>query len=56
MEKSLKKDVLRELRSNGGRMLLHDEVEERPGSFSIIAQWETVTEEDIHIKVILADI
>lgn len=47
MEQSFKKDVLRELRAGNGRILLHDEVEERPGVFSIIPLWETVSENDI---------
>jgi hypothetical protein len=47
MEQSFKKDVLRELREGNGRILLHDEMEERPGIFSIIPLWETVSEEDI---------
>jgi len=47
MEQSFKKDVLRELRQGQGRILLHDEVEERPGVFSIIPLWETVSEDDI---------
>ncbi|KAJ6507779.1 inositol hexakisphosphate-domain-containing protein [Mycena vitilis] len=47
MEESFKKDVLRELRANEGRVLLHDEVEERPGSFAIVPLWETVSETDI---------
>ncbi|KAJ7822077.1 inositol hexakisphosphate-domain-containing protein [Mycena olivaceomarginata] len=47
MEESFKKDVLRELRDNEGRVLLHDEVEERPGSFAIVPLWETVSEKDI---------
>lgn len=47
MEQSFKKDVLRELRAGNGRILLHDEVEERPGVFSIIPLWETVSESDI---------
>ncbi|KAF5367062.1 hypothetical protein D9758_003884 [Tetrapyrgos nigripes] len=47
MEQSFKKDVLRELRAGNGRILLHDEVEERPGVFSIIPIWETASEEDI---------
>ncbi|KAJ7168617.1 inositol hexakisphosphate-domain-containing protein [Mycena filopes] len=47
MEDSFKKDVLRELRANEGRVLLHDEVEERPGSFAIVPLWETVSEADI---------
>lgn len=44
MEKSLKKDVIRELKAGNGRILLHDEVEERPGVFSIIPIWENVSE------------
>jgi Inositol hexakisphosphate len=47
MERSFKHDVLHELRAGGGRILLHDEVEERPGVFSIIPLWETVFEDDI---------
>lgn len=48
MERNFKKDVIRELHSSGkGRILLHDEVEERPGVFTIIPIWETVEEADI---------
>ncbi|KAF9260086.1 hypothetical protein L218DRAFT_1079604 [Marasmius fiardii PR-910] len=47
MERSFKQDVLLELKRGGGRILLHDEVEERPGVFSIIPIWETVKPEDI---------
>src|ERR1700710_1291527 len=47
MEERFKKDVIREARMGDGRILLHDEVEERPGVFSIIPIWETVNEEDI---------
>lgn len=47
MEENFKKDVLRELRQGEGRILLHDEVEERPGVFSIIPIWEFVSEEEI---------
>lgn len=47
MEKSFKKDVLRELRIGNGRILLHDEIEERPGVFSIVPIWETIREDDI---------
>jgi hypothetical protein len=47
MEESFKKDILRELRKGNGRILLHDEVEERPGVFSIIPIWEVVPEEGI---------
>ncbi|KAL6297864.1 inositol hexakisphosphate-domain-containing protein [Sparassis latifolia] len=47
MEENFKKDVLNEVHSGGGRILLHDEVEERPGVFSIIPIWEDVTDQDI---------
>ncbi|KAF5391632.1 hypothetical protein D9757_002462 [Collybiopsis confluens] len=47
MERNFKTDVLRELQAGKGRILLHDEVEERPGVFSIIPIWETVSEGDI---------
>jgi hypothetical protein len=47
MEDSFKRDILREVRQGGGRILLHDEVEERPGVFSIIPIWEVVEEKDI---------
>ena len=47
METNFKNDVLRELREGNGRILLHDEVEERPGTFSIIPIWEEVEEHEI---------
>ncbi len=47
MEENLKRDVIREVHAGNGRILLHDEVEERPGVFKIIPIWETVEEEDI---------
>jgi len=47
MEMSLKMDVLRELRAGDGRILLHDEVEERPGQFDIVPLWEVVEESEI---------
>jgi hypothetical protein len=47
MEESFKNDVLQELRRGKGRILLHDEVEERPGVFSIGPLWEHVEEVDI---------
>lgn len=47
MEHSFKKDILRELHKGKGRILLHDEVEERPGVFSIIPIWEVVSEDEI---------
>ena len=47
MEKDFKRDVIREVQAGSGRILLHDEVEERPGVFSIIPIWEQVEERDI---------
>lgn len=47
MEESFKNDVLRELHEGNGRILLHDEVEERPGSFSIVPIWEVVADHEI---------
>ena len=47
MEDKLKRDVIREVRAGEGRILLHDEVEERPGVFKIIPIWEMVEEQDI---------
>ncbi|KAG5221218.1 inositol hexakisphosphate-domain-containing protein [Salix suchowensis] len=47
MENQFKKDILRELRMGNGRVLLHDEVEERPGVFSIVPLWELVQEDEI---------
>ncbi|VDC06830.1 unnamed protein product [Peniophora sp. CBMAI 1063] len=47
MEANLKRDVIEEVRAGNGRVLLHDEVEERPGHFAIVPIWETVAEDDI---------
>lgn len=47
MEITLKQDVQKELRRGGGKILLHDEVEETPGNYRITPLFETVTEEDI---------
>ncbi|KDQ57083.1 hypothetical protein JAAARDRAFT_194263 [Jaapia argillacea MUCL 33604] len=47
MEARFKKDVVKEVRAGDGRILLHDEVEERPGVFSLVPIWETVSESDI---------
>ena len=47
MEENFKKDVLREVRAGNGRILLHDEIEERPGVFTIIPIWEDVSESEI---------
>ncbi|KAL7413408.1 inositol hexakisphosphate-domain-containing protein [Mrakia frigida] len=47
MEVSFKRDVIREIKmSDGGRILLHDEVEQ-DGSFEIVPIWETVAEADV---------
>jgi hypothetical protein len=47
MEENFKRDVIREVRAGNGRVLLHDEVEERPNVFAIVPLWENVSEEDI---------
>jgi len=47
MEENFRKDVLKEVRAGDGRILLHDEVEDRPGVFSIVPIWEHVEESDI---------
>ena len=47
MENNFKRDVMREVHAGAGRILLHDEVEERPGVFTIIPIWEHVSEQDI---------
>lgn len=47
MEVALKADVLAEAKSRQGRVLLHDEVEVKPGNFDIIPVWETVQEGDV---------
>jgi hypothetical protein len=47
MENALKQDVLNEIRRGDGRLLLHDEVEVKPGQFEIIPIWETLSEKDI---------
>ncbi|KAJ3520625.1 hypothetical protein NM688_g9135 [Phlebia brevispora] len=47
MEDNFKRDVLREVKAGDGRILLHDEVEERPGVFVIIPIWQEVGKEDI---------
>ncbi|KAI9463218.1 inositol hexakisphosphate-domain-containing protein [Lactarius psammicola] len=47
MEENFKRDVIREVRAGNGRILLHDEVEERPNVFAIVPLWENVSEEDI---------
>lgn len=47
MENALKQDVLNEIRRGDGRLLLHDEVESKPGVFEIIPIWETLDEREI---------
>jgi hypothetical protein len=47
MEATLKQDVLREIRSGEGKLLLHDEVEIKPGIYEIIPIWEAVEESDV---------
>ncbi|KAK4685163.1 hypothetical protein P7C73_g4998, partial [Tremellales sp. Uapishka_1] len=47
MEVQLKHDVLKEIRAGEGRLLLHDEVEIKPGQYEIIPIWETVDEYDV---------
>ncbi len=47
MENTLKEDVLREIQNGEGRLLLHDEVETKPGVYEIIPIWETLEAGDI---------
>lgn len=47
MEKALKRDVQLEVRQLQGKLLLHDELEESPGSYKITPLFETVSEDDI---------
>lgn len=46
MEIALKKDLLLEAERNGGKILLHDEIEEG-GHFTITASWEDVTAAEV---------
>lgn len=47
MEVQLKEDVVAEIRRGEGRILLHDEVETKPGCYEIIPIWETVEEDEV---------
>lgn len=47
MEIALKRDVQNELRKGGGKILLHDEIEESPGNYRITPLFETVPEDDV---------
>ncbi|GAA5932545.1 uncharacterized protein JCM15063_001257, partial [Sporobolomyces koalae] len=46
MEAELKRDLLREREKTGGKVLLHDEVEEN-GTFEVTATWEEIQPEDV---------
>jgi hypothetical protein len=47
METQLKEDVLREIRQHDGKLLLHDEMETKPGVFEVVPVWEEVDESDV---------
>lgn len=47
MEIALKQDVQQELVRGGGKILLHDEIEESPGNYRITPLFETVTEDNV---------
>jgi hypothetical protein len=47
MENTLKDDVLREIRASEGKLLLHDEMETKPGTYEIVPIWETIEEKDV---------
>ncbi|WVR08265.1 hypothetical protein IAU60_005312 [Kwoniella sp. DSM 27419] len=47
METTLKQDVLKEIQQSDGRLLLHDEVETKPGVYEIIPIWETLGESEV---------
>ncbi|EJU05109.1 hypothetical protein DACRYDRAFT_93438 [Dacryopinax primogenitus] len=47
IEVNLKKDADRELRQGGGRILLHDELDDGTGNYAVSPMWETVKEDDI---------
>lgn len=42
MEQALKEDLLTEAANNGGKVLLHDEIVEADGTFTITAIWEDI--------------
>ncbi|GAA5906325.1 uncharacterized protein JCM6883_005515 [Sporobolomyces salmoneus] len=46
MEAELKRDLLREREKTGGKVLLHDEIEEN-GTFTVTAMWEEIQPEDV---------
>lgn len=47
IECSLQRDLLEEARQRHGRVLLHDEVQNQDGNFTIVPVWETVREGDV---------
>jgi hypothetical protein len=47
METALKQDVLQEIQRGDGRLLLHDEVQTKPGVFEVIPIWETVKADEV---------
>lgn len=47
MESQLKDDVLKEIRQHNGKLLLHDEMETKPGVFEVVPVWEEVDELDV---------
>lgn len=47
MEEQLKQEVVKEIREMNGKILLHDEVETKPGVYDIIPIWEEVSEDDV---------
>jgi len=47
MENNMKKDLQDEVQANMGKILLHDELEDPPGVYTITPQFETISEKDI---------
>lgn len=47
MESQLKADVISEIRAHGGKLLLHDEMETKPGTYEVVPVWENVEEENV---------
>lgn len=47
MEQALQRDLRIEAQQHDGRVLLHDEVANDDGDYSIVPVWETATDEDI---------
>jgi hypothetical protein len=47
MELQLKADVVKEIREGTGKLLLHDEIETKPGMYEVVPVWETVEEENV---------